>query len=322
MQVPDPLVRPCLLWTDHGRKDVKLSEMAGLGDRAGVSVADFGRLLLRSAGPLIRIAELCLAALIAFLLARLVWIAVEPGGAVMGVQPMGEAFRQAPGGAAPALTGDMSLLTTFDPFNRDGVVADVVQDAPETKLNLVLKGVRASADGTGVAMIVMPNNRLSIFAPGETILDGVVLDRVYGDRVTLRKDGQIEALLMSSGVDRLSVLSSPGDPAPKVTGTRQDSDDALISTTASDFLANLVINPVHRGQDFVGYEIGSRGDPAMLERSGLKAGDIILSVDGIAVGATGPGELAMKLSSSRKVRLRLDRDGRQVDQIFTLPENP
>jgi general secretion pathway protein C len=297
--------------------------MAGLGDRTGLSVADFGRLLLRSAGPLIRVAEICLIALIAFLLARLVWIAVEPGGAVMGVQPMGDVFRQAPGGGdAPALSGNMSLLTTLDPFNRGGVVADIVQEAPETKLNLVLKGVRASANGTGVAMIVMPNNRLSIFAPGETILDGVVLDRVYGDRVTLRKDGQIEALLMSSGADRLSVLSSPGDIKPNTSGGGQAASDDLISTTATDFLANLVINPVHRGSDFVGYEIGSRGDAALLERSGLMPGDIVLSVDGVSVGATAPGELAMKLSSSRKVRLRIDRDGRQVDQIFTLPENP
>lgn len=296
--------------------------MAGFGDRTGVSVADVWRLLLRSAGPLIRIGELCLAALIAFFLARLVWIAVEPGGAVMGVQPMGEVFRQAPGGVSPALSGDMSLLTTFNPFAREGVVADVVQDAPETKLNLVLKGVRASADGTGVAMIVTPNNRLNIFAPGETILDGVVLDRVYGDRVTLRKDGQIEALLMSSGADRLSVLSSPDDPAPKASTNSAAGDDGLISTTASDFLANLAINPVHRGQEFTGYEINSRGDAALLERSGLKPGDIVLSVDGVSIATIGPGDLAMKLSSSRKVRLRLDRDGRQIDQIFTLPETP
>ena len=276
-----------------GERTWKLSEIAGFGDRTGLSVADFGRLLLRSAGPLIRVAEICLVAVIALLLARLAWIAIEPGGAVMGAQPMGEVFRQSPGGTSPVLTGDMSLLTTLDPFNRAGEVADLVQEAPETKLNLVLKGVRASADGTGVAMIVMPNNRLNTFAPGETILDGVVLDRVYGDRVTLRKDGQIEALLMSSGADRLSVLSSPEDAGTKVPGTRSAGSDDLISTTATDFLANLVIDPVHRGQDFVGYQISSRGNAALLERSGLKPGDIILSVDGVSIGSAGPGELAL-----------------------------
>jgi general secretion pathway protein C len=140
--------------------------------------------------------------------------------------------------------------------------------------------------------------------------------------VTLRKNGQIEALLMASGADRLSVLSSPGETAPKAQPASRGGEEELISTTATDFLANLVINPVHRGQEFVGYEIGSRGDAALLERSGLRSGDIVLSVDGIPVGTTSPGELAMKLSSLRKVRLRVDRDGRQIDQVFTLPENP
>ena len=74
-----------------GERTWKLSEIAGFGDRTGLSVADFGRLLLRSAGPLIRVAEICLVAVIALLLARLAWIAIEPGGAVMGAQPMGEA---------------------------------------------------------------------------------------------------------------------------------------------------------------------------------------------------------------------------------------
>jgi len=288
----------------------------------GSAVENIRRGLVRFAGPAIMVTEVLLVAGLAVILAKAAWLIADSGGAVSGQPPP---VLPSQGAGAPErqiIAGDMSLLKTLDPFNRGGEVADIVQDAPETKLNLVLKGVRASADGTGVAMIVMPNNRLSIFAPGETILDGVVLDRVYGDRVTLRKDGQIEALLMSSGGDRLSVLSSPGDPAPRVSGSSASSDDGLISTTATDFLANLAINPVHRGQDFVGYEITSRGDAALLERSGLKPGDIVLSVDGVAIGATGPGELAMKLSSSRKVRLRIDRDGRQVDQIFTLPENP
>jgi hypothetical protein len=39
-------------------------------------------------------------------------------------------------------------------------------------------------------------------------------------------------------------------------------------------------------------------------------------------GSTAPGELAMKLSSLKKVRLRIDRDGRQIDQIFTLAGEP
>ena len=288
----------------------------------GSAVENIRRGLVRFIGPAIMVTEVALVAGLAVLAAKTVWLVIEPGGAVSGIEPIAQNARAVPEQNGRNLVGDMTLLVTSNPFSRVAEPAGDVPEAPETKLNLVLKGVRASADGTGVAMIVMPNNRLSIFAPGESILDGVVLDRVYGDRVTLRKNGQIEALLMASGADRLSVLSSPGEASPKASVPGRDAEDELISTTATDFLANLVINPVHRGPEFVGYEIGSRGDPALLERSGLRAGDIVLSIDGVSVGATSPGELAMKLSSLRKVRLRVDRDGRQIDQIFTLPENP
>lgn len=288
----------------------------------GSAMENIRRGLVRLAGPAIMVTEVLIVAGLAMLLAKLAWLMIAPGGAVSASQPLTKASGAVASHEVRELVGDMSLLVTSNPFSRVAEPVEDVQAAPETKLNLVLKGVRASADGTGVAMIVMPNNRLNIFAPGETILDGVVLDSVYGDRVTLRKNGQIEALLMASGADRLAVLSSPGEPAPNASGRRQSVGDELISTTASNFLANLVINPVHRGQEFVGYEVGDRGDHALLEQSGLQSGDIILSIDGVPVGSTSPGDLAMRLSSLRKVRLRVDRDGRLIDQVFALPENP
>lgn len=290
----------------------------------GSAAENIRRGLVRFAGPSILAIEVALVVALAVFVAKIVWLAIEPGGAVSLPQPLVQSPRAAADESRRALVGDPTLLVTRNPFARGAEPVADVPDAPETKLNLVLKGVRASANGTGVAMIVMPNNRLHIFAPGETILDGVVLDRVYGDRVTLRKDDQIEALLMASGGDRLAVLSNPGDSADPVrqTSSGQGRDDALISTTATSFLTNLVINPVHRGQDFIGYEVGSRGDVDLLEQSGLQAGDIIVAIDGVPVGTSAPGDLAMRLASSTTVHLRIDRGGRQIDQTFTLPENP
>lgn len=296
----------------------------------GSAAENVRRGLVRFIGPAILAAEVALVAVLAVLLAKTGWLMIEPGGAVSAPQPMAQAARATEAKSRSNLSGDPALLVTSNPFVSGAKPVAAIPDAPETKLNLVLKGVRASADGTGVAMIVMPDNRLHIFAPGERILDGVVLDRVYGDRVTLRKDGQIEALLMASGADRLAVLSNPDSPAA---GTVPSSGNmttigsgsvtgAGTANAAGAFLSNLIINPVHHGQDFVGYEIGSRGDAALLARSGLQAGDIVIAMEGVPAASIAPGELAMRLASEKTIRLRIDRDGRQIDQTFTLPEKP
>ena len=296
----------------------------------GSAAENVRRGLVRFIGPGILAAEVALVAVLAVLLAKAGWLMLEPGGAVSMPQPLAQNARASEAQARTDLSGDPALLVTSNPFiSSEQPVADI-PEAPETKLNLILKGVRASAEGSGVAMIVMPDNRLHIFAPGERILDGVVLDRVFGDRVTLRKDGQIEALLMASGADRLAVLSSPDSPAgatvPSSANLTTVGSSAGTGGSAADaagaFLANLVINPVHHGQDFVGYEVGSRGDTALLERSGLRAGDIVTAIGGTPAGSIAPGELAVRLASEKTIRLQIDRDGRQIDQTFTLPEKP
>lgn len=288
---------------------------------SGSAAENMRRGLVRFAGPLILAAEIALVAGLAVTMSKIGWLMVEPGGAVSQPEPLPQSPRAAVDRSRMALDGDPALLVTRNPFAPGATVVAELPDAPETKLNLVLKGVRASADGGGVAMILMPNNRVNIFAPGENILDGVVLDRVYGDRVTLRKDGQVEALLMASGADRLAVLSTPGQPAPTAGGA-QGSGSAITAASANAFLTNLTVNPVHRGQEFVGYQVGARSDVDLLERSGLRSGDILLAVDGAPVSSTAPGELVARLASSKTIRLRIDRDGRQIDQTFTLPETP
>jgi general secretion pathway protein C len=121
---------------------------------------------------------------LAILATKIVWLVIVPGGAMLG-QHCPCRFRESAEEGSTRVSWWETCHFSSRRIRSPKWLRPVedVQEAPETKLNLVLKGVRASADGTGVAMIVMPNNRLSIFAPGETILDGVVLDRVvWGSR--------------------------------------------------------------------------------------------------------------------------------------------
>ncbi len=289
----------------------------------GSAAENMRRGLVRFAGPAILAVEVGLVAGLAVMVAKVGWLLVEPGGAVSEVAPLRQTARATSDQSLRALNGDVTLLTTTNPFGAEVVAEVVIPDAPETTLNLKLRGLRMTGEnGAGVAMIVLPDNRTQTFRVGDAILDDVTLERVFADRVTLRKSGQIEALLMPSGMDHLSVLTVPGE-APKAgaAGIAPSGAGAIVADAAlTDFLTSLVINPVHSGEAFVGYEITARGDAAILTGTGIEPGDIVVGVDGTPIESLAPGDLARKFASSKSLRLRINRDGRVLEQTFAPPE--
>ncbi|MAN46217.1 MAG: hypothetical protein GYB49_09220 [Alphaproteobacteria bacterium] len=270
----------------------------------------------RAAGPALRMAETGLVVAFGLVCARLVWLVVDPGGAVSPDIPV--RATSAPAGAtAVSVDADTSRLMRENPFGAGPAVIADVPDAPETSLNLKLRGVRASTqEDDGIALITTPDNRTSAYVPGEAILDGVVLYRIYGDRVTLRKGGQVETLMMVGGAGLLSVLTVPGEEAPAVA---RATGGASAQIARADLISNLTIDPVHREGDFIGYRIGSRGDSSALTSAGLQPGDIVVGMDGGSITSMPPAELAKKFSQPEALRLRIDRDGRIVEQTL-VPE--
>lgn len=270
----------------------------------------------RAAGPALRIAETGMVVAFGLVCARLVWLVVDPGGAVSPNIPVRAA--SAPAGATEmAVETDISRLMRENPFGTGPSVIADIPDAPETSLNLKLRGVRASSQkDDGIALITTPDNRTAAYTPGDAILDGVVLHRIYGDRVTLRKAGQIETLIMVGGAGLLSVLTVPGEEAPEAFRTTGDAS-ALIAR--ADLISNLTIDPVHREGAFIGYRIGTHGDTSVLTSAGLQPGDIVVGMDGGSITDMPPAELAKKFSRPEALRLRIDRDGRIVEQTL-VPE--
>ncbi|CAN0453968.1 unnamed protein product, partial [Scytosiphon promiscuus] len=215
------------------------------------SLAIFAR---RSVGPALRVIEVALVVGIGLATAKLIWLAVEPGGAVSPDIPV-RSVVQPPQGIATNISVDTSRLLHENPFGAASALVADIPDAPETSLNLKLRGVRASSEEAGgIALITTPDNRTAAYSPGEAILEGGTLHRIYGDRVTLRKGGQTEALTMEGGAGLLSVLTTPGQPDPESNNSATGSTSARIAR--ADLMSSITIDPVHHGQEFVGYRIG------------------------------------------------------------------
>lgn len=280
------------------------------------SIESIAILSRRWARPFLRVVEVVLVILLGLVLARLAWLIIEPGGAVSLNIPTHISSAQ-PGAPARSVDVDTTRLTRENPFGSDPVTMAEIPDAPETSLNLRLRGLRASTEeNDGVALITGPDNRTAAYGPGDDILDGVILHKIYGDRVTLRKGGQIEALLMEGGAGLLSVLTVPGQDKP--TSSIDESAPRLVART--DLMSNITIDPVHSGGSFVGFRIGARGDADALTRAGLQPGDVVVGLDGNAITDVAPAELARKFSDPQPVRLRIDRQGKVFEHTLAPEE--
>ena len=86
-----------------------------------------------------------LVATLGWLLAGLIWMGLEPVGAVTATVPLAPYVKpDAAVAAVPA--ANLSVLTRFSRFGRADAPQTFAPDAPPTNLDLILKGVRTAPD--------------------------------------------------------------------------------------------------------------------------------------------------------------------------------
>lgn len=261
--------------------------------------------------------------MLGLLVARLVWLVVDPAGAVSKVQPLPQFSMPA---SSPAhFNADLSILIQDNPFSA-AVIADTAEipDAPVTSLNLILKGVRASDNKVvSSAIIVTPDNEANAYKPGDEILDRVVLENVLADRVILRKDGALESLLLDGRNEDFSVVTRPGDEPIRGIGATSASTPAPTPPSApaaiadpSQLLAAMTLAPETGDSGLVGYRLSARGDASTMQGFGFQPGDILVEFDGDKVGDFEPADIADRLSTENALQVGVQRGEETVR--FTL----
>lgn len=134
---------------------------------------------------LLATAPFALVAVIAFLIARIVWAVVTPVG------PFGEAN----GRAEPV---SLAPLAAIDPFFRQ---AKADSSAVVTGLPLRLFGTRLDdVTGQSSAIIATPDGLQSSYVIGEAVMPGVKLASVARDGVTIDRGGVMEKLFLDQSV--------------------------------------------------------------------------------------------------------------------------
>ena len=160
--------------------------------------------------------------------------------------------------------------------------------APETRLQLKLKGVFASSDPErAFAIISDSKNNDKSYRLGNKVVGGAVLHAVYPDRVILKRNGRLETLRMSTHYDKQAIKTStrtPGNqarPARKVMrapAKLKQLKETLLKDPQKVW-QQVRISPVLKNGSIKGYSVEHK-DKQLMSSLNLQKGDVITAVNG------------------------------------------
>lgn len=220
------------------------------------------------------------------------------------------------------------------------------EDVPDTQLNLTLKGVVASADMMDAwAIIADRMNNEDSYGLESTLPGGAILKEIYTDRIILQHNGRLETLRLptnniantqSSSNNRRSNRSNQRTKNNSLRSSRSSSGNVTRVSSAGtavlksyrDKLLNdpqSVMNtvraePFRQAGRLKGYRIFPGRDKSLFGQLGLEPGDVVTSVNGIALDSPLKGlEVMQNITDASEVNVDVLRNG--VNQTFLVPMN-
>jgi general secretion pathway protein C len=255
-------------------------------------------------------------------LAQLTW-QVLPG---QPVEPLVAPRVSAPSNASASRKADIARIGQWHLFGDVKKVAPTtvaqVTEAPDTQLNLKLRGLLASSNPVSARAIIADGKGVEeAYAVDEKLPGNAVLREIYVDRVILEYRGRLETLRLpketSASVVVKNRASKPRGRRVTQAGTADNAAllrqyrDALINQpqTLMDLVSASPVTDKATGR-LKGYRIRPGKDRKLLGRFGLKNGDVVTSVNGVALNNPIKAlEIMRDLSTANSVTLDVERNG-------------
>ena len=272
----------------------------------------------------IRAANLLLIALCAITAAQLFWVFWPVAAEIHA--PVAPGNNQ----SNTVKTVNMSALYSSHLFGRADITkADTPKeapvDAPETRLNLTLTGIMAaSGEDQSRALIKDGSGKQRPYGIGDDIPGGAKLTAIHSDRVILERGGRYETLRMekkesrgasnsrSSRTNRRTTAPLPGQAPTLTAETAAKVNDARQKilqdpTKASQYIR---VQPVYNQGQLKGYRVYPGKDRQLFKDVGLRAGELLTSVNGVQLDdPTKALQMLTDLSQASEVNITLERAG-------------
>ena len=267
---------------------------------------------------------------VAYSAAHVVWQLVpapDQGTAPQATMPERTSAGATDEGNSPEAIARWHLFGQAAPLDQE---RDERIDAPETRLNLQLRGVFYSPDSARAQAIISSRGRgADQYRVGDNLAGGGSIEAIYEDRVILRRQGSYETLSLPG--DRVPLDRTLGDldlGAGNGAPARADDDSAGAPEAGAEaddeleqYRRQLAEDPRQLSQmmnlqpatgdggDMIGVEVSPGQDERIMELLGLETGDIVTAIDGNELDSPGRAFQAMQGLEGGSVELRVMRDG-------------
>ncbi len=212
----------------------------------------------------------------------------------------------------------------FGSFKQDKVSSSTTV-APETRLNLVLKGVLASDPMEYSRVIISKgkNGKEDNYGIGDKVSRAVIKE-IYADRVILSRNGRLETLRMPKDKGGDIFKSVPNRSAK---AARPSTPGAVLSDIRKQILKNptsfgkfAIPIPVNVNGKLQGYRLQPQGDRSLFDSVGLQSSDVIVAINGVGLDNPAKGLKALRtLQKAKSIELTVLRNGVKTPLHFDIP---
>jgi len=203
------------------------------------------------------------------------------------------------------------------------VVKPVVQNAPQTRLNLILVGAVTSSNEAGNLAVISNKGKQATYGIGEQIeATQAKLKAVFVDRVIIDNAGRDETLMLE-GVkySRISSDTQAQQPQRRGVGNNPAPAGGDLSSIRSQILEDprsilnyIQLSQVKRNGKLMGYRVRPGSQRELFDSVGLKEGDIAVGLNGEDL--TDPasmGKIWQSINDLTELNLTVERDGQNYD---------
>lgn len=238
---------------------------------------------------------------------------------------------------APLAPTDLAPALALAPFGAAEVVVAEAQSA-EVPQNLILLGVIVRDDPSRSLALLRSGQTEGNFRIGDEVVPGTTITAISHDHVTLLNNGNESRLYFAgkemasdgaqvpTGAERLLALIKSGQGGS--ISERVDAASRAEPVTTQDYIdmwrERIIANPAEV-LDTIGLVPGEKGytiaekHDVGVNRAGLRAGDIVTSVNGQSVGNVDQDRaLYDVIAESGLARIEVERDGRMIVMSFPL----